>query len=137
MKVVFADTLYWVAIVNPRDQWREQALAVSQSLGDMRMVTTQEVLIEFLNALASAGPHVRERAGALVEQMGSDPSVEILPQSQETFHAGFELHRSRPDKGYSLTDCISMAAMRARGITEVLTHDHHFGQEGFIVLLRR
>ena|SRR5436190_19894249 len=85
MRVVFTDTLYWVALVNPRDQWRERALAVSQSLEDVQMVTTQEVLIEFLNALASAGSHVRERAVALVEQMNSDPSIEVLPQSLRHF----------------------------------------------------
>jgi hypothetical protein len=29
-----------------------------------------------------------------------------------------------------------MAAMRAEGLTEVLTHDHHFVQEGFVALMR-
>jgi predicted nucleic acid-binding protein len=136
VREVFTDTLYWAALVNPRDQWREQALAASQSLEGARMVTTQEVLTDFLNALASAGTHIRQRAGALVEQMRTDPGLEILPQSRETFEAGFELHRKRPDKGYSLTDCISMQSMRSHEIVEVLTNDHQFAQGGFVVLLK-
>lgn len=36
--------------------------------------------------------------------------------------------------GYSLTDCRSMLAMRTLAISEVLSNDHHFTQEGFTVL---
>jgi predicted nucleic acid-binding protein len=59
----------------------------------------------------------------------------VIEHSHETFLAGLELYEARPDKGYSLTDCISMNLMRERGINEVLTHDHHFEQEGFTILL--
>jgi len=45
------------------------------------------------------------------------------------------LYEARLDKEYSLTDCISMAAMRQEGIIEILTRDGHFTQEGFIILL--
>jgi len=43
---------------------------------------------------------------------------------------------SRPDKEYSLTDCLSMLTMRREGMTEVLTNDHHFTQEGFQILFQ-
>jgi predicted nucleic acid-binding protein len=52
------------------------------------------------------------------------------------FMGGFEMYRARPDKGYSLTDCISMQTMRREGLTEVLTNDRHFEQEGFRALVR-
>jgi uncharacterized protein len=61
--------------------------------------------------------------------------VIVRPQSHQTFLDGLSLYKSRPDKGYSLTDCISMQAMHQEGITEVLTHDAHFAQEGFALLL--
>ena len=44
------------------------------------------------------------------------------------------MYKARPDKGYSLTDCISMNTMRAEGMAEVLTNDVHFRQEGFRAL---
>jgi len=49
--------------------------------------------------------------------------------------AGLTLYKARPDTGYSLTDCISMHVMRERSISDILTHDEHFRQEGFTVLL--
>ena len=65
----------------------------------------------------------------------ADPSILVLPQSRQTFLAGLTLYKTRPDKEYSLTDCISMETMRQQVINEILTHDNHFTQEGFTILL--
>jgi predicted nucleic acid-binding protein len=61
--------------------------------------------------------------------------IEVLPQTRQSLLRGLELYKARSDKSYSLTDCISMVTMRERNITDVLTHDRHFAQEGFTVLL--
>jgi predicted nucleic acid-binding protein len=74
-------------------------------------------------------------AAQAVDDALSDPLVIVRPQTHQSFLDGFALFKSRPDKGYSLTDCISMEAMRREGIGEILTHDQHFMQEGFSVLL--
>ncbi len=60
----------------------------------------------------------------------------MVPQSHDSFMAGLDLYEARPDKGYSLTDCISMNVMTAEGLTDVLTNDMHFTQEGFHALFR-
>jgi predicted nucleic acid-binding protein len=60
----------------------------------------------------------------------------IIPPTQQLFDAGFELYRKRPDKNWSLTDCISFTVMQERSITEALTGDHHFEQAGFAALLK-
>jgi predicted nucleic acid-binding protein len=65
-----------------------------------------------------------------------DPGVHVIPESRQTVLSGLELYRARPDKGYSLTDCVSMRTMSSEGLTEVLTNDHHFEQEGFRALFR-
>jgi predicted nucleic-acid-binding protein len=62
--------------------------------------------------------------------------VRVVAQTTDSFRTGFELYRARLDKGYSLTDCISMQTMRREGIAEVLTNDVHFEQEGFRAVLR-
>jgi predicted nucleic acid-binding protein len=64
--------------------------------------------------------------------MRASRTVRIVPQSMASFQAGLMLYRSRPDKGYSLVDCISMRTMREEG----LTNDRHFEQEGFRALFR-
>jgi predicted nucleic acid-binding protein len=122
--------------VNPRDQWAARVSAVSRILGAVQIVTTEEVLVEVLAALSGAGAGVRRLAARFVRDLRADPSVEIVPQTSQSFEAGLALYERRPDKSYSLTDCISMQTMRARGITEALTYDHHFAQEGFVLLLR-
>jgi predicted nucleic acid-binding protein len=52
------------------------------------------------------------------------------------FLDGLALYEDRPDKGYSLADCISMQIMRLEGLTHVLSNDRHFEQEGFTALFR-
>ncbi len=59
-----------------------------------------------------------------------------MPQSRESLLGGLELFTARPDKHYSLVDCISMQTMRREGISEALTNDRHFEQEGFRALFR-
>ena len=63
------------------------------------------------------------------------PAVEVIEQTHTSFIQGLQLYKERLDKGYSLTDCVSMQTMRQLGITEVLTHDKHFTQEGFMLFL--
>ena len=135
MRRVLADTVYWIALLNPKDQAHECAVGVSKGLGTARIVTTDEVLTEFLNYFGARGPFFRSAATKLVERMQADRSIQIAPQTHEGFLAGCRLYQARPDKGYSLTDCISMEVMRREGLSEVLTNDEHFTQEGFTCLL--
>jgi uncharacterized protein len=136
MRCVFADTCYWIALLNPRDQTHEFAVSVSKTLGTVRIVTTEEVLTEFLNFFGSRGPYLRRAATGLAETMRSDRLIQVVAQTHAGFLAGCSLYRARPDKGYSLTDCISMDVMRREGLSDVLTNDEHFAQEGFYCLLR-
>lgn len=134
MRRVFADSLYWIALSHPRDQHHAAALKLSRALRQVEIVTTDEVLSEFLTALRHTR-QLRSIAALQADGVMADPSILVLPQSRQTFLAGLALYKARPDKEYSLTDCISMEAMRAEGIGAILTHDNHFTQEGFAILL--
>jgi predicted nucleic acid-binding protein len=127
---VFADTFYWVALSDSSDPQYRDAVAAESHLAGAKIITTDEVLSEFLTFFA-ADAWLRDRASRAVQALLNSSSVRVIPQSRETFLAGLALYRRRPDKGYSLTDCISMQTMRRDGITEVLTNDRHFEQEGF------
>lgn len=135
MRSVFADTIYWIAVLRPSDPYTGWARRAKASLGNVELVTTEEVLGEFLGFVSGAGRHVRQVAVAAAEEILSSRTAVVLPQSHESFLAGLTLYSRRLDKGYSLVDCISMNAMRSRGILEVLTDDRHFAQEGFLPLL--
>jgi uncharacterized protein len=133
-RMLFADTFYWVALLNARDPFHARVTAFGSSLGWARLITTDEVLTEVLNWFSGYGPQWRGQAATLIRDLRSDPDVDVLPQTRADFDAAFALYEARPDKGYSLTDCRSMLALRARGVTEVLTNDRHFTQEGFTIL---
>ena len=135
MKVAFVDTLYFVALFNPRDQWHERATAASRLVVETKLITTEDVLVELLNFFSGYGEKARQGAVTQAEGILAGANIEVAPQSHEAFMAGLTLYKERPDKGYSLTDCISMYAMRERGVSDILTHDDHFRQEGFTVLL--
>lgn len=136
MKLVFADALYWIAIVRPGDSWAEASKRARSALGPVRIVTTDEVLAEFLAAL-SAGEHLRQQAAKMVRAIHANVNVKVHPQSRDSFLRGLERYENRKDKEYSLVDCISMNAMDAESINEVLTNDHHFTQEGYRILITR
>jgi len=136
MRVIFADTSYWIALLNPRDQLHTKAVHVSRSLGEARITTTDEVLTEFLNYFGARGAFFRAAATQLVERMRSNQAIQITAQTHDGFLAGYQLYQQRPDKGYSLTDCISIEVMRRETINDVLSNDDHFMQEGFSCLLR-
>jgi predicted nucleic acid-binding protein len=136
VKRLFADTVYWIALTNSFDQYHLKTVEVSSALGNCRLFTTEAVLTEFLNALADKGPLVRATAIKMVEAIMKNSQVTVVPQSRHTFNRCLAFYKARPDKGYSLTDCGSMLLMRERRLSEVLTTDRHFEQEGFVALLR-
>src|SRR5262245_16222665 len=105
MKLVFADTLYWVAIARPHDPWAEPARTARDRLGEANLVTTDEVLSEFLAALSKSGPAIRRLSVQVVREILNDPDVRVVPQSREGFLHGLERFSKREDKSYSLTDC--------------------------------
>lgn len=135
MKETFADTSHFVAVLHPGDQLHEKAVAVEKSLVATRLVIADFVLIEVLNYFSEFREHFKTRIARAVKIIISESEIQIIECSRQEFLKGFEFYNSRLDKGYSLTDCVSMNVMRKRNISEILTNDDHFEQEGFQILL--
>ena len=136
MRTAFADTCHWVATFSQDDRYRAEAAAIDEDFkhnGGL-MVTTKEVLVEFLNSSSRFPLHERHRATLLVDFVQQARHIRVVEQSHESFMAGIALYRRRLDKGYSLVDCISMATMRNEQIADALTADRHFEQEAFKLL---
>lgn len=131
MRQVFGDTGYFIALLVPTDQWHRDALALRREIRDAKIVTTDEVLVEYLAAVSGGGKVLRERAVASIADMHRvKGSFEVLPQTRASFNRGLHLYAQRTDKSYSVTDCISMETMSGRGIKDVLTFDADFVREG-------
>ncbi len=136
MRSVFADTAYWIALVNPHDQLNVQAKRASSALANVRIVTSEIVFTELLNHFAEGGPSLRTTAADVVMRLRTNKNVAILPWTSSGFTQALLMYRSRIDKGWSLTDCFSFNAMLNNGIDSALTADRHFEQAGFKALLR-
>jgi predicted nucleic acid-binding protein len=132
MIALFADTLFYVALLNRRDALHEAAVR-AVAMARERIVTTEYVLLEVANFFKR--PDDRRQFAAFVHALHSDPNTELVPSNSIWFQRGLDLFNSRPDKEWSLTDCISFAVMTDQSIGQALTADQHFSQAGFVALL--
>lgn len=132
MNAAFADTSWWIAILDPYDALHEVADAVPHPA---LVVTSEAVLIELLNHF-SGSRRTRVMAGTLARKLAADPRCKIVPWTTDLYRRSLDLYMSRPDKKWSLTDCSSMIVARDEGISDILSHDRHFEQAGFRALLR-
>ena len=105
-----AETSYWIAVVRPNDPWKSTANAARKIVEGALILTTDEVLTEFLAAL-SRGDALRRQAAKMVRAILANPGVSVTPQSHESFLHALDLYEKRLDKEYSLTDCASMSVM--------------------------
>ncbi len=103
-----------MALTNPADPYYGNVMARRDEIMDVSILTTDAVLSELLTFFA-ADRRLRERASRTVAALLQDPDIHVIPESRQTFLSGLELYRARPDKGYSLTDCVSMQTMIREG----------------------
>lgn len=130
---VFADSFALIALLNPSDGFHAVTVAAIAQLG-RPLLTTHWVLIEVADALST--PVYRSEVAAFLGELASHGDIEVVPPEILWYERGLDLYSRRPDKSWSLTDCISFVVMTERGLTEALTGDHHFEQAGFRALLR-
>jgi predicted nucleic acid-binding protein len=125
---VFADTFALIAWLNPSDEFHAEVTDYLDSFTG-RLVTTEWVLMELADALSA--PIARGTAVAFLQAVRADPLFDIIGYDAVVYQAGFDLFVARPDKAWSLTDCISFSVMTERRLSEALTADHDFEQAGF------
>lgn len=132
--MIFLDTSFLGALFMKNDQWHDAAHQWAARV-TMPLLTTDCVLLEPADGLAR--PAWRQTFAKILDALHASPNIEIVPQSPPLFTCGLELYRSRPDKEWSLTDCLSFVVMSDRNCTLALTSDVHFEQAGFEALLRQ
>jgi predicted nucleic acid-binding protein len=134
MQTLFADTFYWVALIHAKDQWHRQVRSFSTLIKDYHLITTDLVLIEYLNFFAKYDQPMKRGVVNFYRQIQTSPQLQIISVDSNLIELGVQLYANRLDKGYSLTDCVSMIVMKQLDIHEILTHDKHFTQEGLTIL---
>jgi uncharacterized protein len=130
---IFADTFYFCALLNSADAHHERVSRFSKTI-KATVVTSAWVLTEVADGMAQ--PRNRPSFLRLLSLIESDRTFVVIPPTDAIFQQGINLYKSRPDKEWSLTDCISFEIMQHESLHEALTGDHHFEQAGFVALLK-
>lgn len=136
MRVVFADTGYWIATLDPGDGLHEKAQVVTEQMRPIQILTTDMVLVELLTSMSRRGEYNRRLAAETVRALMTSPDVEVVEQTRAQFEAAVARYAFRLDQQWSVTDCASFLLMEERYVKEALAYDRHFEQAGFVALLR-
>jgi predicted nucleic acid-binding protein len=133
-RAVLLDTSFILALENRRDPHHALALALDRELlqeGSLA-VLHWGILLEIADGYARVGR--RAKGYELLDKLENEERYRIDPLTESLLRPALVLYRSRPDKDWGLTDCLSFALMRLEGMTEALTADIHFRQAGFTAL---
>jgi predicted nucleic acid-binding protein len=140
--VLMVEAITWLSTVVPRRVNNATSVAIQNALAAPLFATMPNVT-KVLTFYCNAGFRMQRRSTNLVHDILNNTKTQVLEQTHTSCLSGLSLYQNRLDKGYSLTDCISMNTMHELEITEVLTHvsealprNRHFTQEGFVILLR-
>lgn len=131
---LFLDTAFVVALLNPKDELHEKAVAYLEEVESaLEVWTTEAVLLEVGNAFSASQ---RAQAADFIDHCFTTPNTIVVPLSNILLHQGLALYRQRPDKEWGLTDCLSFIVMQEHKLSDALTYDIHFQQAGFRAVLR-
>jgi uncharacterized protein len=132
MKTVFADTSYYIALLNPKDINHQKAKYFASEFKG-KLITSAWIITELANYFCQ----VSHRAffTSIYDDLLKSNRVTIVPLSNNLHEEGLNLYNQRLDKDWSLTDCISFLIMQQQNLNEAATTDHHFEQAGFVCLI--
>jgi predicted nucleic acid-binding protein len=130
---VLLDTSGLLCYVHRDEPHHEKAVQLVDGAGS-RFLTHSHVLAELI-ALALVRRLPRTKVLEFVVDLVDNPDIETVWVDESLHREAMLLLANRQDKTYSLCDAVSFVLMRQRGISDALTTDRHFEQEGFIRLL--
>ncbi|WP_008309586.1 type II toxin-antitoxin system VapC family toxin [Leptolyngbya sp. PCC 6406] len=132
---LFLDTAFIQALLNPRDDYHQQA---KQLLPRIRAASevwlTEAILVEVGNALSALN---RNGAVQFIQQCYRTENINVVSVNTALLTQALALYQSRPDKDWGLTDCISFVVMQQQNLTDAVTSDRHFLQAGFRSLMAK
>ena len=130
---LFLDTAFIQALLNPRDNYHQQAKQLFPRVRSASEVwSTEAVLVEVGNALSAVN---RRGATEFIQRCYRTSNIQVVSVDTALLMTALDLYQSRPDKDWGLTDCISFMVMQQQGLADAVTSDRHFRQAGFRTLM--
>lgn len=130
--MIFVDTSYLIAGLNPHDAHHEEAAALAAGLADRRMLTTNHVAGESWTFAQRRLGH--RLAAALIDGLWSNGSIGLTHVEADIELRAVEWLRRHDEREYSFVDATSFETMRSLGIREALSFDSDFAAAGFVTL---
>ncbi len=132
---VLLDTSFVLALENREDRHHVRAKQLDRELAAQGVILLLHwgILLEIGDGYARSGR--RAKGMELLDKFANEEGFQIVALSEDMVDQAVALFRSRPDKEWGLTDCVSFALMEHEGMTQALTADVHFRQAGFEALL--
>ena len=137
MRQVFLDASFYIALIDPRDTLHTRAREILDLLlkERVRFVTVDVIVYEILAFFSNEGEYLRAAAARVAREILTEPTLDCIRVDTSLLRLAIERYEQRPDKRFSLTDCVSMLVCEDLGITDVLTSDRDFERAGFLRLL--
>ena len=134
MPEIFVDTSAWYGLADPHEPAHA---ALARALGDRvrngaLVVTTNLVVAETHALLLRRGG--RRAALRFLEEVGREPILVETSGPAVEERARLDWLVRFDDQEFTLTEAVSFAVMKERGILEALTLDRHFAAAGFILV---
>src|SRR6266446_9352226 len=92
---IFVDTSFVLALINERDQYHQQAEALSFKFEESFLITTVAVLLEIGNALAK---DFRQEANAVLRLLRHSNRVEVVEIDQRLFEKALDIYEKYNEK---------------------------------------
>ena len=138
MNDIFADTCGWGHLIDPSQAYHTLAADIYRHIRQQgaKVVTTNYIITELVALMTSPLRLSRTVIIGFIESLKTSTYVEIVHIDSGIDEQAWQMLTSRQDKEWGLVDCASFVVMKQRGITRLLTTDHHFEQAGFVRLLK-
>ena len=130
--MTFADTSFWVALINSRDERHEQARALWSRFADSGVMTTDHVRGETWTVLRRRAGH--RTAVSFLDALADAARVAVIRVEPPQQDDALRWLRRHDERTYSFVDATSFVAMRDGQMTEALAFDGDFSAAGFVEL---
>lgn len=130
--MIFVDTSFWIATVNPRDSFARASHELLRSVESDFLATSNLLVGETWTRVNSRCGH--RTALTAIDSIMQSPRVQILRVDPELEEEAFRWLRKRDERAYSFADATSFALMRRERISKALTFDSDFEAAGFEIV---
>ena len=127
---IFLDTSYYVALLNPRDQWHKRAVNAIKAQDEL--ITSSLVINETVSLLQARGHF--SAAVEFLREARMSPTLHIVHIDPALQAEAWDLFARWGSAGANAVDCASFAVMHRMGIRKAATFDAHFRSAGFEIL---